>query len=186
METTWGTHCPTKRTFQCPTTCPTHCTGPVQAPSERTPDHALQPPSTAFSGRWRGIVVHWVDGKRKRIGATFDYEYGVEQFIRDTEARLAAAGDVAAELTGTAPTPPPPPRRPSVPTLAEFADDWFTRRRRFLANGTVGNYRRGKDAILKSRLGRAELTTLHRADVEPGVLGVGLRRRSPGTISRCG
>ena len=123
-------------------------------------------PEKLPSGRWRGVVVYWIDGKRKRITATFDYEFEAEQFIRDTEARLAAVGDVAAELTGTAPTPPPPPRRPSVPTLAEFAEDWFTRRRRFLANGTVGNYRRGKDAILKSRLGRAELTTLHRADVE--------------------
>src|SRR3954471_21521410 len=103
------------------------------------------------SGRWRGVIRP--DG-RKAISASFDYEYEARAFVAATLARIAAADDVAAACTDTAPrrvdapaTVTASPLGTSGPTVEAHAADWLERRRASVARPTADYYRRGVASI---------------------------------------
>lgn len=140
------------------------------------------------SGRWRGVIRP--DG-RKAISASFDYEYEAREFVAATLGRIAAADDVAAACTDTAPRAVEAPAAATAParvasgrTLEAHAADWLERRRASVARPTADYYRRGVASIVESSFGRARVEAVQREDVERWLAELDDDGASPYTIRR--
>ncbi len=128
-------------------------------------------PELLPSGRWRGSVfVRTPDGKRKRIGRSFDYEYEAAAFARQAELRLEDVDAAVTDATGTPAPAAGTTARRHVPTFAARADDWLARRSASVTSGTADNYGRAVRALNGSCLGRARLDDIRRSDVERWLL----------------
>lgn len=120
------------------------------------------------SGRYRGVIR---PPGVKSISASWDYEYEARDFVERTLARLAAVDDLAAAVTGTAPSRESAtaaatgsPRPSSAPTLDARAADWLKRKRASVGEATLAYYARGVDSITASGFAHKPLDEIRRDD----------------------